>query len=346
MSGFDSFFGNERLISRIKSDISRGKFPVSSIFEGARGCGKRTLAHLVAAALSCDSDDAPCMECLMCDKIMRDISPDVKWVVAESGKVQLGVDVIRGVREDAYYAANDLRAKFYIFPAADTMNIQAQNALLKILEEPPDNVYFLLLCEDADSLLPTIRSRAPRFRLELLPDELIFEKVVLTSPEAAKLRRDDEAAFNAAIKLAGGSLGQAQGFCDPIRAKDCLSAWRAAERFITLLATKRTAADELEFFECATRLVSSKQRDTLSEIYTLILTAVRDMLLSKLARDFRPLFYATCDKAREAASRFPTTRLMSLSELLPEQISDLDRNINLELSMTLTATRAASAPRR
>ena len=346
MSGFDSFFGNERLISRIKSDISRGKFPVSSIFEGARGCGKRTLARLVAAALSCEGDDAPCMECLMCDKIMRGISPDVKWVVPEAGKVQLGVDVIRGVREDAYFAANDLDAEFYIFPTADTMNVQAQNALLKILEEPPDGVYFLLLCEDADSLLPTIRSRAPRFRLELLPDELVAEKVVLMSPEAARLRRDDEAAFNAAIKLAGGSLGQALGFCDPERAKECLAAWRAAERFVSLLVTRRGAAGELEFYEYATHLAPTKQRDTLAEIYALILAAVRDMLLSKLAHEFRPLFFATCDAARDSAAKFPTTQLISLSELLPELIFDLERNINLGLSMTLAAMRSVSMPRR
>ena len=173
MSGFDGFLGNEKLKERLERDIAAGRLAHAYMIEGPEGSGKKTLAKLIAAAAACRESDPPCMKCVSCDKIMRGQSPDVITVEAESGKVQLGVDVIRRLREDSVFAANDLDTKTYIFPAADTMNIQAQNALLKLLEEPPDGVRFLLLTENAQGLLATIRSRAPLLRTEALKDDVV-----------------------------------------------------------------------------------------------------------------------------------------------------------------------------
>lgn len=343
MSGFDSFLGNERLKARLIRDIGSKHLSHAYIIEGAAGSGKRTLAKLICAAVSCHSEAPPCMECLSCDKIMRGQSPDVITVEADRDRVQLGVDVIRRLRSDAVFAANDLDNKFYIFPEADTMNPQAQNALLKLLEEPPEGIMFLLLCQNADNLLPTIRSRAPSCRLEPLGDDMIEHWLLENDPEAIKLHQSDPDAFRAAVKLAGGSLGRARELCEPKSASEALRLWNAAERFVSLLSARGAAANELAFYEYATKLASPKQRSELIEIYQLLADAVRDLVAAKLTHDFRPLFYFDSDTAREISGKFPLSQLMRLSDSIAEALDGLDRNINIGLAQTRLAMSAVSA---
>ncbi|MCI8387395.1 MAG: hypothetical protein HFE63_02875 [Clostridiales bacterium] len=352
MSGFDSFLGNEKLIARLKRDISSAKLSHAYIIEGAAGSGKRTLAKLICAAVACElnknsesKDSIPCMECINCDKIMRGQSPDVIYIEPENGRVQLGVDVIRRLREDTVYAANDLNNKFYIIPEADSMNTQAQNALLKILEEPPEGVMFLLLCENADNLLPTIRSRAPSCRLEILDDKQVESWLIENNAAARTLSQTDSEAFHIAVRLAGGSLGRALELCDPKSAAECMRIWNIADKYISLLANRHGAAGELEFYEYATKLTSAKQRSELAEIYTLISEAIRDLVAAKLtSEDFRPLFYTSVEQARGAASRFPIAQLMRLTDVFANALDELDRNVNIGLAQSrcaLAAVRAA-----
>lgn len=344
MSGFDGFLGNEKLIARLKRDIAGGRFSHAYIIEGGEGMGKRTLARLIAAALSCESSDRPCMNCINCGKILRDQSPDVSFVEAEKDRVQLGVDVIRRLREDAVFAANDLPAKFYIISEADTMNVQAQNALLKILEEPPPGVIFLLLSESAEKLLTTIRSRAPILRLEALTDEQLMAALE-TDERAMKLKQDDPRAFAAAIKLAGGSLGRAKVLADPEGAAGCLALFEKARRCMELLADRKNAAGELAFYEYASRLAGQKQRGELAQIYGLCADAVRDLCAVKLAKSPETIFFADGDEARALAGRYALSHLMRLSEIFTDARMSVERNGNLNLIQVQTAAAAAAAGR-
>lgn len=343
MSGFDGFIGNKALVSRIRDDISAGTLSHAYIIEGAEGSGKRTLAKLICAAVACKSDNRPCMECLSCDKIMRDQSPDVICIEADEGKVQLGVDVIRRLRGSAMFGANDLEVKSYIFPEADTMNPQAQNALLKLLEEPPEGILFLLLCENSSNLLPTIRSRAPVCRLEALPDDVISDWLKNNDAAAKKLFESDREAFEVAVRMANGSLGMAKELCDPEKAEECLKSWRAAEKYLELLSARSKPGGEAAFFEYASKLASQKQRQWLSEIYSLLCAAVRDLIAAKLTASFKPEFYVTDEKARSIAQNYTSSRLMKLFDIFSEAFDDLSRNVNLQLSQVRTAMLAASA---
>ena len=345
MSGFDGFLGNKTLLSRIKSDIAASSLSHAYIIEGAEGSGKKTLARLICAAIACQSDDPPCMKCLSCDKIMRDQSPDVIFIEADDGKVQLGVDVIRRLRENAVFGANDLAVKSYIFPAADTMIPQAQNALLKLLEEPPDGILFLLLCENAGNLLPTIRSRAPICRLEALPDDLISDWLLLNDENAKELEKTDRKEFEVAVRMASGSLGRAISLCDKKRADECLASWRAAENYLKLLSGCSRPGGEIAFFDFASRLATQKQRAELSEIYSLLLAAVRDLIASKLTKSFKPEFFVNMEDALSIAQNYTTAKLMRLFDIFSESIDELSRNINLQLSQSRTAVRAMTAGR-
>lgn len=345
MSGLDGFLGNKKLIARLARDIAAGRFAHAYIIEGAEGCGKRTLAKLICSAISCTSEDKPCMECIRCDKIARAQSPDVVTVEADKDRVQLGVDVIRRLREDAVFAPNELPRKFYIIPRSDTMNVQAQNALLKILEEPPSHVMFLLLCENADDLLPTIRSRAPVLRVEALPDDVIRDYLKTHDERAKALSERDKEAFHAAIKLSHGSLGMAMRLTDEKNAAECLEYYKKAERYMELLADRRNAANELAFYEYATKLANSKGRDELAKIYSLLADAARDLVNVKLTREPQPIFYTSPEKAREAADKFALGKLIRLTEIFCEALDSLDHNVNVSLSQVRTASAAAAAGR-
>jgi len=341
MSGFDGFLGNERLVTRLKRDISAERLSHAYIIEGAEGCGKRTLAKLIAAAVSCEDAARPCMRCINCDKINRDQSPDIVFVKPEKDRVQLGVDIIRKLREDAIYAPVDLKKKVFIIPEADAMNVQAQNAFLKILEEPPAHIMFFILCENSDNLLSTIRSRAPIFRVEGLSDELIEKKLVELMPEALRLRERDSEAFAAAIKLSRGSLGTAMRLIDEKEAEQCLTLYKKAEQYIELLSKRRGSGGELEFYEFSVKLAGSKERDKLIQIYNLAADAVRDLINIKLAKEPSPIFYTSIDKAREISDRFPIGQLMRLADIFQNSATNLDRNVNINLSQVRTGCSAA-----
>ncbi len=344
MSGFDSFLKNEKLIERLKCDIAANRLAHAYIIEGGEGCGKRTLANLISAAASCNEKDRPCMECVNCYKILSAKSPDVITVEADKDRVQISVDVIRRLREDTAVAPNDLARKFYIIPKADTMNAQAQNAMLKILEEPPSYVMFLLLCENADDLLPTIRSRAPIYRVESLDDETIIE--ALKADEDAKLlSENDPDAFFAAVRLARGSLGKAKELIHPKSATECLKIYKKAEHYIELLAERRDAASELAYYEYSSKLANSKEREELKDIYSLLSDAVRDLINVKLTKSPSPIFYITPGKAREIADRFALSKLTILFEVFMSARDSLERNANMSLTLAKTSAAAAAATR-
>lgn len=379
MSGFDRFLGNAELKARLKRDIAAGRLAHAYMIEGPRGSGKKTLAKLIAAAVACGEPDPPCMECVNCRKIMNGQSPDVITVEADKDKVQLGVDVIRRLRDDAVFAANDLDVKVYIFPEADTMNIQAQNALLKLLEEPPEGIMFLLLTENAQGLLPTIRSRTPLLRVEALDDRTVSEWLEKNNADAAALKRDDPKAFDIAVRLSGGSIGAAAELCSPESSEECMRLWQCADKLVRLLSERGTSRSNLEFHEYASKLASSiqsvkarpskksegktafgrgsdktpsdvqtakkqpkNQRAELSEVYSLIADAARDLIAAKLTRDFRPLFYAVREDAEELSSKFPAARLMRLADGAQKAMDGLSKNMNIGLVQNEFAVYAAS----
>lgn len=134
---------------------------------GPDGDGRERAVKRLAASLLCAEPDAPCMRCRDCRKIMNGVHPDliaVERQTDDKGRLRQEVLVgqIRAVTSDAYVAPNEAIRKVYVIREADRMNTEAQNALLKALEEPPGHACFLLCAAAADALLPTIRSRCVR----------------------------------------------------------------------------------------------------------------------------------------------------------------------------------------
>ncbi len=153
-------------ISQLASRLREGRLFHSYIITGADSGAIEDAANLVAQAAVCSGDPPlPCGKCRDCRKALRGIHPDISHVELAKDAKEHTVDSMRVLRAAAYVSPNEGSRSVYIIHAADAMNVQAQNAMLKVLEEPPGHVVFILLANNPERLLPTVRSRCETVRL-------------------------------------------------------------------------------------------------------------------------------------------------------------------------------------
>ncbi len=201
--GFEAILGNRRLKENLTQSLSKGHISHFYLISGPEGSGKHTLARLLAAAILCRSGQKPCLHCGPCRKVMDGNHPDF-ITVDDPEKKTVPVDLIRQARADIYIRPNESEYKVYLFPRAQDMGIPGQNALLKVLEEPPRYGVFILLTDNPDKLLPTVRSRCTELKMQALPEGELQAALSGQFPQA---QPEDIAA---AIARSGGFLGQAQ----------------------------------------------------------------------------------------------------------------------------------------
>lgn len=199
--GFETFLGNDRLKQTLSASLSRGHISHFYLISGPRGSGKHTLARLLAAAILCRGGEKPCLSCQPCRKVMEGNHPDF-ITVADPEHKTTSVSIVRQTREDVFIRPNESEYKVYLFP--QELGIEGQNALLKILEEPPKHGVFILLTDNPEKLLETVRSRCTELKLLPLSEKQLHRQLRQDFPKA------DEADLAAAIARSGGFLGQAR----------------------------------------------------------------------------------------------------------------------------------------
>ena len=200
--GFEDLLGNDRLKEKLTRSLNRGRGGHFYLISGPGGSGKRTLARLLAAALMCTAPNRPCGQCPQCRKVLNGSHPDF-ITVDDPEKKTVPVDLIRQARADMYIQPNEGQRKIYLFPRAQDMGIPGQNALLKVLEEPPAYGVFLLLADNPQKLLTTVRSRCVELSLSPLREDLLRRELLHRFPGTP----DDT--LRAACSRSGGYLGQA-----------------------------------------------------------------------------------------------------------------------------------------
>ena len=201
--GVETLLGNDRLKENLTVSLSKGRVSHFYLISGPAGSGKRTLARLLAAAILCQGRDKPCGVCGPCRKALKNEHPDF-ITIDDPEKKTVPVDLIRKARADIYIQPNESDYKIYLFPRAQDMGLPGQNALLKVLEEPPKYGVFILLTDNPEKLLPTVRSRCTELALTSVPEKQMRQHLTLKYPKASA---EDIAA---AIMRSGGWLGQAQ----------------------------------------------------------------------------------------------------------------------------------------
>ena len=238
---FSDFHGNSEIVNRLREMLARDHFPHAVVLAGSRGCGKYTLAVMLAQAMNCLSPIATnglpdfCGKCANCTRIAetRDLDkrlaeaiearenlretdkketrifvqthPDVLVIPPDPPQLMIKLDQVRRVIETIYYRPAEGRERIYIFTDSAFMK-EAANSLLKVLEEPPEFATIFLLTENPGELLPTIRSRSMVFTLSALSPEEIERDLAQQHPAW----KPSERALVA--RLSEGALGRARSF--------------------------------------------------------------------------------------------------------------------------------------
>ena len=201
MLSFEDFAGQSAHIEQLHGDFAAHRFVHAYLFAGPRGTGKKSVAMLCAMTAVCRSENKPCGVCGPCRRVLAGTHPDVHTIVQAKGKQTIGVDVLREVIEEVSVRSFEDGAKALIFPEADRMTPQAQNCLLKTLEEPPQDTVFFLVTDQPAALLSTIVSRCRTVRFHPLSMEDAAARLIALGHDAASAQRK--------ARMAEGCVGQA-----------------------------------------------------------------------------------------------------------------------------------------
>ncbi|MCI8294861.1 MAG: DNA polymerase III subunit delta' [Lachnospiraceae bacterium] len=202
MLGFSDITGHESIKESLQRSIRSDKVSHAYILSGEAGMGKKTMADAFALSLFCEKGgDGPCMACHACKQVMSRNHPDLIYVQHEKTG-SIGVeDIRRQVNDTVYIRPYSSAYKLYIIDEAEKMTVQAQNALLKTIEEPPSYGVIMLLTTDPQSFLPTILSRCVQLKLKPLQDPLVKSYL----QKNFKLKEQEADVYTA---LARGNLGK------------------------------------------------------------------------------------------------------------------------------------------
>lgn len=212
---FGEIIGQEYNVRTIKNAISNNRLSHCYIFCGPRGTGKTSTARILAKALNCikGTTPDPCNKCENCISISDGYSMDVVEIDAASNR---GINEIRELREKVKYLPNILRKKVYIIDEVHMLTTEAFNALLKVLEEPPDHVLFIMATTEPNKVIPTIMSRCQRFDFFPIPMDKIKERLQKIA-KSEKITISDSA-LSLISKYADGSLRDADGILEQLAA--------------------------------------------------------------------------------------------------------------------------------
>lgn len=203
MAGFRDILGHKQEIAHLERAIESGKVSHAYIFTGEKGTGKHRLASAFAETLQCDDpQNRPCGECHSCRQALSGNHPDIIYVTHEKPS-SIGVEDIRSqLTGEILIRPYNGKYKIYIIPDAEKMTVQAQNAILKTIEEPPEYAVIILLTSNEQALLETIRSRCVTLKLKPVPDEVV-KQYLMEQIEVPDYQADICVAF------AQGNIGKA-----------------------------------------------------------------------------------------------------------------------------------------
>lgn len=312
---FGDFAGNQAVKSQLSAAMDAGRLPHALLLEGEPGSGRRTLAMQVARAVVCRAGDAGERPCGACAACVKSVHPDITCLGGDGAP--LTVDAIRRLREEAFLLPNESEKRVMVLADANTMTSQAQNALLKILEEPPAHVVFILTCESRVQLLETIRSRC--VCLTLSPVEWEEAAPVLRR----RLPRVEEEELRRAHELFGGRIGRViDGVSDGIFSR--------VLELVPQFAQALTDAYELPLVRLTARL--EKDKDLAAGVLTGLQLVVRDALVLRYGGD--RLLSTAPEQARRLSTQLTAGRLSAVLAQCDRLQQDLRRNMNNTLFLT------------
>ena len=321
MGSFKDVVGHKDILKYISSAVENNRVSHAYILNGERGSGKKMLANLFAMTLLCETgDNEPCGKCHSCKQALGKNQPDIIYLQHEKPNT-ISVDDIRSqINNDIGVKPYSSPYKVYIVDEAEKMNVQAQNALLKTIEEPPAYAVILLLTNNAEIFLPTILSRCVRLSLKAVPDEKI-KAYLMENYEVPDYKADVCVAF------AQGNVGKAIELAE---SEDFNEIKNSALQLIKRL-------DDIELYEMTEAVKQiSNYKLKINDYFDLIMIWYRDVLLYKATADVNKLiFKEEVYEIKKEASRSSYGGIENILEALEKAKIRLNANVNFDLVIEL-----------
>lgn len=320
---FDEVVGQDQVINSIKYQVKNSTVSHAYIFSGTRGTGKTSTAKILARAVNCEHpiDGNPCNECETCKSILRGTNLDIVEMDAASNN---GVDDIRDLREKAFYPPSTSKYKVYIIDEVHMLSKGAFNALLKILEEPPKHLIFILATTEIERVPQTILSRTQRYTFKRISIDTISKNI--SEILAKEGKSIDEAGIDLIAQMADGSMRDAVSLLDRVVAINDNNI--SYDKIIEVLGV--TTEDTL--FELATSILNSDASSIIMSVANLaddgkdmmvlidgIVSFFRNILIAKNLNDPRKIIRVRdMDRYVAIANAFSNSEILNIIKILSE----------------------------
>ncbi len=343
---FDDVVGQGSVTQILRTQVVTGKLSHAYLFTGSRGTGKTTCSKILAKAVNCEHpvDGNPCNRCPACQAIDSGACMDVLEIDAASNN---GVDNVRSLREDAIYAPAQVKKRVYIIDEVHMLSMSAFNALLKIIEEPPAHLMFILATTELHKVPATILSRCQRFAFRRIDPAdvaarihyVAYEEGIEISPEAANLLgRLADGALRDGLSLLDQCAAAADGRITPetVYATLGIAGARTAGELLSAVAD-RDANRALTLF--TRQYAEGKDLGALTDE---LVSLCRDLLLLKTApKTGASMLTGVCTDAelRALLDRFTAPELLRHTRLLQDTASGFNKSANRRVDVELCLLR-------
>lgn len=320
MATFKDVIGHESIIGHFKSSVERGKVAHAYLIHGEKGTGKKMLAGLFAKTLQCEAGGTdPCGRCRSCIQADTGNQPDIIWVTHEKPTVISVDDIREQVNKDIIVRPYSSRYKVYIIPQGELMNPQAQNALLKTMEEPPEYAVILLLTNNIDKMLPTIISRCITLNLRPVRELDMMEYLSRIGIPAAKAKF--------CVGFAYGNLGKAVRLAT---AEEYLE----IKRDCTQILKDINRMEVYELVDAVKRM--SKYKLEVSDYIDLMMMWYRDILMLKVSGSpDKLLFKEEYSTLKQQANYISFEGIENVLDAMDKLKIRLEANVNFDIAMEL-----------
>ncbi len=347
-TSFDDVVSQPHITTTLKNQIKNGKTAHAYLFTGSRGTGKTTCARIFAKAINClnSSDGSPCLDCEICDGIDREILSDIVEIDAASNT---GVDDIRELKESTVYTPEKCRYKVYIIDEVHMLSASAFNALLKILEEPPDYVKFILATTEIHKVPVTIISRCQRFDFRrILPEDIKNRLLYIASQESFVL--DDDAAALIG-RLADGGMRDALSLLD-----QCI-AYSENVTVDTVSAAAGIAGRDYLFklLDCFVSKDAAGAVEIIAELYDMskdmqrlldeLISQMRNVMLAKAVRkdDVFMCLPSEIEKIRQIAASLDLSEILRMLDVMQDCAERLPKVAAKRVELEMCAVKLCTA---
>lgn len=321
MAGFKDIVGHEQIIEHLKNAITMDKISHAYIINGPKESGKMMLAEAFAMALQCEEQgDEPCLSCRSCHQAIDHNQPDIIYVSHEKPNTIAVDDIRTQLNNDIVIKPYSSKYKIYIIDEAEKMNPQAQNALLKTIEEPPAYAIIILLTTNADSFLQTIRSRCIILDIKAVKNDII-RGYLMSHHQIPDYQADVCTAF------AQGNVGKAI----QLASSEDFNELKAA----ALSLVKRL--DDIDLYELGSAVKQiSDYKLQIGDYFDLIMIWYRDVLLYKATGDANLLIFRDeVYDIRRQAEKHSYHGIENILEALEKAKIRVNVNVNFDLVIEL-----------